>query len=906
MGREHDEREAALTELRKQLADALARKGLTKTQLAKQAGLGRTTVQEAFQAGGPVPSPATVAALAGKLGLPADPLLQLQRRADGDEEHVGAAEVGKPIGQWDPHDLEVHPAATAPAAIVGDARPLRATVLSGYVPRAHDRVLGEAVREAAEGESRMLVLVGSSSTGKTRACWEAVQPLAALGWRLWHPHDPGRAEAALAAFDRVAPRTVVWLNEAQHYLGHPQDGERIAAALRSLLADPECRPLLVLGTLWPEYVDTYTALPRPGEPDRHSRVRELLSGHTLTVPDTFDQEALLAATALARDGDRLLADALTRARTHGRLTQDLAGAPELLRRYEHGTPAVRALLEAAMDARRLGVQLHLPQAFLTDAAADYLTDHDWDQLTDDWAEAAYADLARPVHGKQAPLRRTNARPPRRPPGIPAPVTMPPAPAAGPVFRIADYLEQHGRTTRRRLCPPASFWHAAHTHLTHPDDLGSLTIAADERHRLQWAHHLRLRAAAAGSTTALTALAQIRAKEGDQEGAEKLYQQAADVGTVAALNTLAHMREKAGDWKGAEALHRQAADADNDSAILSTLAYMRGRAGDWKGAEDLAQQVAAAGDPDALGTLAKMRDRAGDWKGAEHLYRQAADAGYPVALCALAKMRQRTGDREGAEKLYQQAADVGTVAALRALAYMRERAGDRESAEDLARQAADAGYPAALSYLAYMRERAGDRTSAENLYREAATAGHTSALQELAVLRENAGDREGAEDLARQAATVGNISALHGLAVLRERAGDPESAEILYWEAATAGHTSALQELAVLRENAGDREGAEDLARRAADAGHTDALSTLAEMRERTGDAEAAESLARQAAAAGDRTALSNLAAQRAKAGDLESADNLYRQAADAGWPRNLSEHWPFGLDPDGSPTPAWR
>ncbi|MFI1629061.1 hypothetical protein ACH4YO_33835 [Streptomyces noursei] len=108
-----------------------------------------------------------------------------------------------------------------------------------------------------------------------------------------------------------------------------------------------------------------------------------------------------------------------------------------------------------MDARRLGVGLHLPQTFLADAAIDYLNDHDYDELTEDWAEAAFAELARPVHGKQAPLRRTNARPRRRSPGVPTPATTPVS-AAGPVFRIADYLEQHGRGTRRALCPPSSF------------------------------------------------------------------------------------------------------------------------------------------------------------------------------------------------------------------------------------------------------------------------------------------------------------------------------------------------------------------------------------------------------------------------------------------------------------------
>jgi len=33
---------------------------------------------------------------------------------------------------------------------------------------------------------------------------------------------------------------------------------------------------------------------------------------------------------------------------------------------------------------------------LIDAAVDYLTDHDYDQLTEDWAEQAFADLARSI------------------------------------------------------------------------------------------------------------------------------------------------------------------------------------------------------------------------------------------------------------------------------------------------------------------------------------------------------------------------------------------------------------------------------------------------------------------------------------------------------------------------------
>ena len=60
------------------------------------------------------------------------------------------------------------------------------------------------------------MLVGGSSTGKTRACWEALELLRNQPeeWRVWHPISPSRPEAALREVSWVGPRTVVWLNEA--------------------------------------------------------------------------------------------------------------------------------------------------------------------------------------------------------------------------------------------------------------------------------------------------------------------------------------------------------------------------------------------------------------------------------------------------------------------------------------------------------------------------------------------------------------------------------------------------------------------------------------------------------------------------------------------------------------------
>jgi hypothetical protein len=209
------------------------------------------------------------------------------------QQRVGVAD-GKPAGRLlaeatDPFALEVHrPVAT-------DDPPPGLPMLPVYVPREHDRELAEVVRAAAAGTSGIAVLVGGSSTGKTRACWEALRLLRdqPQQWRLWHPIDPTRPEAALRGLPSIGPRTVLWLHEAQFYLdaaaGDP--GERIAAGLRELLRDPVRAPVLVLATLWPQYWDSLTARPAAGA-DPHAQARELLAGRDISVPAAFTADQL--------------------------------------------------------------------------------------------------------------------------------------------------------------------------------------------------------------------------------------------------------------------------------------------------------------------------------------------------------------------------------------------------------------------------------------------------------------------------------------------------------------------------------------------------------------------------------------------------------------------------------------
>jgi hypothetical protein len=364
----------------------------------------------------------------------------------------------------DPFALEVH----RPVELEDPQNHL--PLLPTYVPRSHDAELSRVVHVAAEGNSRIAVLVGGSSTGKTRACWEALHLLRdqSPDWRLWHPIDPSRPSALLRGLPDIKPRTVVWLNEAQLYLDIPDRGlgEQVAAGLRELLRDPARSPVLVLATMWPAFWDTLTSRP-VDSPDPHAQARELLAAQDIAVPGAFTAAQL---EHLSRSGDERLAAAATGAQ-NGQVAQFLAGVPGLLARYRYAPPAARALIHAAMDARRMGMRPTLPYAFLELAAPGYLTDYEWDQLAEDWLEQALAYTAASTMGIPGPLTRIRPRPdPRDPSSIRD---------DRPAYQLADYLDQIGRSDRRDQIPPASFWAAA-TGNAHPGDLATLGYAAQSR------------------------------------------------------------------------------------------------------------------------------------------------------------------------------------------------------------------------------------------------------------------------------------------------------------------------------------------------------------------------------------------------------------------------------------------
>ena len=457
------------------------------------AGVAVAAVQARSQGNGEQPGGPAVQV--GKISAGAVIISAVAQTVSGTGKRPGPA-AGWPLDAvTDPLALEVHP------AVRPEDTPPGLPALPPYVPREHDTDLGSVVRAAAGGSSRIAVLVGGSSTGKTRACWEALQLLRDRPgqWRLWHPIAPSHPDAALREMPAVRPRTVVWLNETQLYLDPPADvglGEQVAARLRDLLQDPVRAPVLVLAMLWPQFWDRLTTRPAEGA-NPHAQARELLDGRDITVPDAFTPAQL---QRLKQAGDARLAQAAAGAQDR-QVIQFLAGAHELLARYRNAPPAAAALINAAMDARRLDMGIGLPQAFLEAAAPGYLTGTEWDALDGDRLKQTLANLGTPAKGVRGPLTRI-----RPDPGNDAQLADGQVGSPGRrLYQVADYLDQYGRHHRKGQFPPAGFWAAAAGH-AFPSDQAALGDAAHARGLYRNAAQLHKNAAARGNLHAVFYLA----------------------------------------------------------------------------------------------------------------------------------------------------------------------------------------------------------------------------------------------------------------------------------------------------------------------------------------------------------------------------------------------------------------
>ncbi|MYZ33950.1 MULTISPECIES: hypothetical protein [unclassified Streptomyces] len=209
-----------------------------------------------------------------------------------------------------------------------------------------------------------------------------------------------------------------------------------------------------------------------------------------------------------------------------KLTQFLAAAtPHLLRRYTDADPYSKALLTAAMDARRLGYSALLTSRFLKHASVGYLDERSRVDPPRDWFVRALRYVTIEVKGAVAPL---------------TPLRISPGVGSADGFQLADSLEEHARSARSQVIVPIQVWDTLVAAAEDPDDLERLGMAAQkrERGRAEEALALRIAAAESGDTEEMEHLAMHWKRKGRMDKAKEVWRRAAEEGDAAAQNGLA--------------------------------------------------------------------------------------------------------------------------------------------------------------------------------------------------------------------------------------------------------------------------------------------------------------------------------------------------------------------------------
>jgi tetratricopeptide (TPR) repeat protein len=720
--------------------------------------------------------------------------------------------------------------------------------LPEFVGRAHDRRLRAAL-EAGAVSGQFIVLVGSSSTGKTRSAVEAVRDRLP-GWLLVHPRTPSSL-TALIHDDQIAPQTVLWLNESQIYL-EAEDTNPAAVLLSGLLTS--VRPVVIIGTLWPDYWHAYMKPAEFGAPDPHRQSRQLLGAAVkIDVPDTFTGQDLEAARKLAGEDPRL-AIALATQRNRG-VIQVLAGGPDLIDRWASAPTAYgKAIITAAIDARRLGHLGSLPAALLKAAATAYLDGPQLASASAAWFDDALSYATEPVKGAIAPLTAT-------------------ARAAGQIdgYLLADYLDQHGRRSRHKDPVPDLLWEALAAHAQQPGDLNRLGSAASDRGRYR--HACRLWAAAC--------------RRGD---------------TSMAM-TLRHHLARVGHRAQAAQAHLQAVTA-GDGEGLALLAELQRRPGHEHAMEQALRAAAAAGHLDAAHHLAIYLHQRHRDSEAEVILRQAITAGDHSAGMLLSTLLSRSGREDEAEPELRTAASAGNLTAVRILAERLEKTGRPAEAIQLLRRAFAMNLPGTLTDLTRLLIASGQAQEAEHVLSQHQTS-HAEAPRLLANLLRRTGRPAEAEQVMRRARTQATGAARPASATYapprgrtphartRERGSSNREPD----PAPESPADKAPPQLPQSHRPAADpppwksrQEDTESYIRRQIDQGDPNATRHLAVWLAGTGKLTRGETMLRQEITAGDRTALNLLPMILRLAGRTEEASRTEI----------------FGLNEDGTTSQPWK
>ncbi|MGW6123116.1 tetratricopeptide repeat protein [Nocardia sp. NPDC055165] len=605
-----------------------------------------------------------------------------------------------------------------------------------YLPRtAHD--VDARLAEALTG-GRLVIVVGPSKAGKTRTLYEALHahdPEARVVW----PVTDGIGE--LAVHPRIASSTdslVVWLDDLHEYLTGTTG--LTPAVLARLSARPG--PTVMVATLRSEMRAQLRGSGELGQ-DTRMLLEQAVTVDLASTAEDSDERAAADRAYPGYGGDR-----------YG-LGEGLAGAPELLYRYDDARvadPALYTVIAVAVDWARIGRPDLIPEPVLADLTLRELRKtHSHLEAIDAAVRAAIrtARTPSPGAGRTAALHTSFLDDDIR------------------GYRAFDYLTaaDDGQAHRTPRPIPDTFWHDA-TNDGDTNTLFTVGVAAYFRDNTPAATTLFRKAVKAGHSGAMVNLGVLLAERGDLVEAESWFRQAVEAGNSDAMRSLGVLLDQRGDLVEAESWIRQAIEAGNSDAMV-ILGALLAKRGDLVEAESWFRQAVEAGHRDVMRLLGFLLEQRGDLVEAESWFRQAAKAGNSDAMVNLGALLAKRGDSVEAESWFRQAAKAGNSDAMVNLGALLAERGDLVEAESWVRQASEAGNSGAMSLLGLLLAKRGDLLEAESWVRQASEAGNSGAMVILGALLAKRGDSVEAESWVRQASEARHSGAMRNIGVLHE-------------------------------------------------------------------------------------------------------------------------------------------
>jgi hypothetical protein len=383
---------ADLTAALNRLREASGKKSIRQVVISSGESLGRATVHDVLTGRRSKPAWGTVWALVqvfyGRDEAPDKQAWQAAwKRARNwaeSERRRRSSDPRTPVLLCDPVALGVHP---------GLARGAATAAQPAYFQRDVDSDVRAAIARARE-HSQFILLAGPQGAGKTRVAFEALRA-EAPGFGLICPSKEDDLKGGLP------PQTVIWLDNIDQCPIWPV---LTPLLVQGLLRGPG--PVIILGTISEQSYSACLSLhDASGVAGQHRQSAILNQATRFTVPLRLSAAEL--ARAAEAQADPQIAAAIQAAGPE--LIQTLAAGRHLVRRWADADPYARAMISAAADARKAGIDGPIPRELLRDAARCYLSVSEAGRDAPGRFEAALAYAMATVPGGLAPLTADGLR-----------------------------------------------------------------------------------------------------------------------------------------------------------------------------------------------------------------------------------------------------------------------------------------------------------------------------------------------------------------------------------------------------------------------------------------------------------------------------------------------------------------